>query len=180
MYYNMGMEDKKKHKPYLTEAQKDQVRTWIRAGYTAPQIVGLAKNQGFTISQEVIWTWYSPQVKKDWKDHIDRNSLSKSWFNKEFRAEKASQIADMLFERIMNGEMFQEEVIETPMKSGGIQTTKKPVYFAGMIKNWKDLIDTISAELVSSLFDRIEVSHDRSCHIKFSFADMLGQEETHG
>ena len=39
---------------------------------------------------------------------------------------------------------------------------------------------TISAELVSSLFDRIEVSHDRSCHIKFSFADMLGQEETHG
>jgi len=146
MRYNTIMEEKSKHAPYLTAAQKDQIFTWIRAGYTAPQIVGMAKNQGFHVTEKNIWNNYTPQVRKDFAEHIYNHELHKSWFNKEYRAQKAAEIAEMLYDHIMNGEMFQKEVIETPTKNG-IQTTERPVYFAGMIKNWKDLVDTISSEL---------------------------------
>lgn len=140
------MSRESKNSNYLTETQKDQIRTWIRAGYTAPQIVGLARNQGFEVTEWNIWTNYMPQVKKEFKDHIDRNSLSKSWFNKEFRAERAAEISQMLYEHIMNGDMFQEEVIETSGKDG-VQITHKPLYFAGMIKNYLDMNNLIGNEL---------------------------------
>ena len=39
---------------------------------------------------------------------------------------------------------------------------------------------TLTAELVSSLFTRIEVFHDRNFNITFSFRDALGQEAQHG
>lgn len=130
----------------LTQEQKDQVKTWIRAGYTAPQIEGLARNQGWVVKAANVQNVYIPMVRAEFREHIDKSSLSTSWFNKEFRAEKASQIADMLFERIMNGEMFNEEVTQREGKFGP-ETTTKPVYFAGMIKNWKDLVDTIANEL---------------------------------
>ena len=131
---------------YLTEAQKDMIRTWIRAGYTAVQIVGLAKNQGFQVTRQNVEANYMPQVRKEFRDHIDKNSLAKSWFNKEFRAEKAAEIADMLFDRIMNGDMFAEEVTQKEDNRGNPIVTTKPLYFAGMIKNWKDLVDTIANE----------------------------------
>ena len=136
-----------KHEQYLTDAQKDQIRTWIRAGYTPGQIEGLAKNQGWYVAANNVRNNYLPQVRAEFRDHIDKNSLSTSWFNKEFRAEKAAQIADMLFERIMNGEMFAEEVTEREDRLGKSVITTKPVYFAGMIKNWKDLVDTVANEL---------------------------------
>ena len=160
------MERANKYHHNLTEAQKDMVRTWIRAGYTAPQIVGLAKNQGFTVSETVIWHHYAPQVKKEFKDHIDKNSLSKSWFNKEFRAEKAANMAEMLYEHIMNGDMFQEEVVETSGKDG-TQITHKPLYFAGMIKNWKDLVDTIGNEL-GQRRQALDVSFNKNQNLNLS------------
>lgn len=135
-----------KHEQYLTDTQKDQIRTWIRAGYTPTQIEGLAKNQGWYVAANNVRNNYLPQVRSEFRDHIDKNSLSTSWFNKEFRAEKAAMIADMLFERIMNGEMFAEEVTEREDRLGKSIVTTKPVYFAGMIKNWKDLVDTIANE----------------------------------
>ena len=133
-------------KNFLTQEQKDQVCTWIRAGYSAVQIENLAKTQGWTVKAANVQNIYIPKVRKEFQDHIDKSSLSTSWFNKEFRAEKASQIADMLFERIMNGEMFAEEVTQREGKFGP-EVNTKPVYFAGMIKNWKDLVDTIANEL---------------------------------
>ena len=39
---------------------------------------------------------------------------------------------------------------------------------------------TLTAELVSSLFTRIEVFHDRHFNITFSFHDALDQEAQHG
>ena len=39
---------------------------------------------------------------------------------------------------------------------------------------------TLTAELVSSLFTRIEVFHDRHFNITFSFQDALDQEAQHG
>jgi len=130
----------------LTPAQKDQVRTWVRAGYTALQIQGLAENQGFSCSASNVQMHYIPQVRKEFQEHIDKSSLSTSWFNKEFRAEKAAMIADKLFADIMEGKMFAEEISERSDSKGTIVTTK-PIYFAGMIKNWKDLVDTIANEL---------------------------------
>lgn len=131
----------------LTDVQKDQVTTWIRAGYTATQIVGLARNQGWNVSEANVRQIYMPKVKAEFADHIDKNSLRTSWFNKEFRAEKAAAIADMLFDRIMNGEMFAEEVSEKLDRDGQTIVTTKPMYFAGLVKNWKDLVDTIANEL---------------------------------
>lgn len=132
---------------FLSQAQKDQIRTWIRAGYTARQIEGMAQNQGWKVAASTVQQKYMPQVRKEFADHIDKNSLSTSWFNKEFRAEKAAAIADMLFDRIMNGEMFAEEVTEKTDPKYGTTVTTKPLYFAGMIKNWKDLVDTVANEL---------------------------------
>lgn len=135
-----------KYAKYLTEAQKDQIRTWIRAGYTAAQIEKMAQNQGFYVTAHNVQAKYMPKIREEFKQHIDKNSLSTSWFNKEFRAEKAAAIADMLFDRIMDGEMFAEEISEKPDRDGKTIVTRKPLYFAGMIKNWKDLVDTIANE----------------------------------
>lgn len=133
---------------YLTDIQKDQIRTWIRSGYTAPQIEELAKRHGFVVSSSNIYNNYLPQVKKEWREHIEKgNTLSATWFAKEYRAEKAAQIADMLFNDIMEGKMYGEEVTEKEDGRRGLTVTRKPLYFAGMIKNWKDLVDTIATEL---------------------------------
>ena len=141
------MENKKSRYILLTEPQKDMIRTWIRSGYTVSQVMKLARNQGFEVTETNLKTRYFPAVRAEFKQHIDKNSLSTSWFNKEFRAEKAAAIADMLYDRIMNGEMFAEEVTEKEDRTGNPIVTTKPIYFAGMIKNWKDLVDTIGNEL---------------------------------
>lgn len=164
MYYNNHMN---KFSNYLTDAQKDQIRTWIRAGYTSTQIVGLAHNQGFEVTEDNIRKRYMPQVRDEFRKHIDKNSLSTSWFNKEFRAEKAAQIADMLFDRIMNGEMFAEEVTEKFDPKYGSTTTTKPIYFAGMIKNWKDLVDTISNEL-GQRRQQVDVNFNKNQNLNLS------------
>lgn len=166
-----------KHQQYLTDSQKDQIRTWIRAGYTAPQIVGLARNQGFEVTETNIWTNYMPQVKKEFKDHIDRNSLSKSWFNKEFRAERAAEISQMLYEHIMNGEMFQEEIIETTDRSGS-QVTHKPLYFAGLIKNYLDMNNLIGNEL-GQRRGTIDVNFNKNQNLNLSvLVDKIYEQET--
>ena len=131
----------------LSQAQKDQIRTWIRAGYTARQIEGMAQNQGWKVAASTVQQKYMPQVRKEFADHIDKNSLSTSWFNKEFRAEKAAAIADLLFNDIMEGKMYAQEISTREDRQGNTIVSEKPVYFAGMIKNWKDLVDTIANEL---------------------------------
>lgn len=131
----------------LTPVQQDQVRTWLRAGYTAYQIETMARNQGWHIRAAHVTQYYIPQIRKEFQEHIDKSSLATSWFNKEFRAEKAAMIADKLFDDIMEGKMFAEEVTEREDRLGKPVITTKPVYFAGMIKNWKDLVDTIANEL---------------------------------
>ena len=130
----------------LTESQKEQVRTWIRAGYTSKQISAMAENHGFHVSAANVTNRYIPKIREEFREHIQKSTLSTSWFNKEFRAEKAAMIADKLFADIMDGKMFAEEVSERTDGRGTTVTTK-PIYFAGMIKNWKDLVDTIANEL---------------------------------
>ena len=130
----------------LTDEQKDQIMTWLRAGYTPYKIVGLAKNQGWKVSFQTIHQSYVPKFRKEFEDHIDKNSLKTSWFNREFRAERAAEIAEALYGDIMEGKMYGEEVTEKEDKFGTTRTTK-PIYFAGMIKNFKDMVDTIGNEL---------------------------------
>ena len=156
-----------KYANYLTEEQKDQVRTWIRAGYTAAQIEGLAKNQGWRITKENVQNRYIPKVREEFKEHIDKNSLSTSWFNKEFRAERAAQIADLLFEDIMDRKMYAEEVTEKSDAKYGTTVTTKPIYFAGMIKNWKDLVDTIANEL-GQRKQQVDVNFNKNQNLNLS------------
>ena len=171
------MERNNKHTNYLTPAQKDQIRTWIRSGYSVTQIIGLARNQGFEVSEDNIKKNYAPQVKKEFDEHIYNHGLRKSWFNKEFRAEKAAEIADMLYWRIMDGEMFRTEIIETPTKNG-MQRTERPVYFAGMIKNWKDLVDTISNEL-GQRKQQLDVTFNKNQNVNLSvLVDKIYEQDT--
>ena len=151
----------------LTEVQKDQVRTWLRAGYTVAQVIGLAKNAGFTISEENIRMRYLPQVRKDFAEHIAHNELKNSWFNKEFRAERAAMIADKLFGDIMEGKMYGEEVSEREDRNGNTIVQTKPVYFAGMIKNWKDLVDTIANEL-GQRKQQVDVNFNKNQNLNLS------------
>ena len=166
-----------KNAPYLSEEQKDQIRTWIRAGYTATQIEGMAKNQGWRVTKENIWNRYMPQVRAEFREHIDKNSLSTSWFNKEFRAEKAAAIADMLFNDIMEGKMYAQEVTEREGKFGP-ETSTKPIYFAGMIKNWKDLVDTIANEL-GQRKQQVDVNFNKNQNLNLSvLVDKIYEQDT--
>ena len=156
-----------KHAPHLSENQKDKIRTWIRAGYTDYQIVKLAENDGWEVTRENVRNNYIPQVRKEFAKHIDKNSLSTSWFNKEFRAEKAAAIADKLYEDIMDGKMFAEEVTEKNDPRFGKTVTTKPIYFAGMIKNWKDLVDTIANEL-GQRKQQVDVNFNKNQNLNLS------------
>ena len=170
------MERENKHRGYLTDVQKDQIRTWIRAGYTAPQIVGLAKNQGFEVTENNLWVNYIPQVRKEFREHIDKNSLSRSWFNKEFRAERAAEISQLLYEHIMNNEMFAEEVTETDVKDGTM-VTRKPLYFAGLIKNYVDMNNLIGNELGQRRAN-IDVNFNKNQNLNLSIlVDKIYEQE---
>lgn len=151
----------------LTEAQKDQIATWIRAGYTATQIEKLARNQGWNVTEANVRQIYMPKVKAEFKNYIDKNSLSTSWFNKEFRAERAALIADKLFGEIMEGKMFAEEVSEKADRDGATIVTRKPLYFAGLVKNWKDLVDTIANEL-GQRKQQVDVNFNKNQNLNLS------------
>lgn len=163
---------------YLSDERKDQIRTWLRAGYTPVEVEGLAKNQGWYVSANNVRNSYLPQVRKEFADHIDKNSLRTSWFNKEFRAEKAAAIADMLFDRIMNGEMFAEEITEKEDREGKPVITTKPLYFAGMIKNWKDLVDTIANE-TGQRKQTVDVNFNKNQNLNLSIlVDKIYEQDT--
>ena len=162
----------------LTPAQRDMVRTWIRSGYSAQEIEGLAKNQGWEIKAAHVKGYYIPQVRKEFRDHIDKSGLSASWFNKEFRAEKAAMIADKLYEDIMAGKMYGEEVTVKEDRRGTPITTTKPIYFAGMIKNWKDLVDTIANEL-GQRRQSVDVNFNKNQNVNLSFlVDKIYEQDT--
>lgn len=170
-------QERNKHANYLTDAQKDQIRSWLREGYTASQIVGLAKNQGWHVTQSSILQNYLPRVRQDFREHIEKNQLATSWFNREFRAERAAEIAEKLYGDIMEGKMFAEEVSEQ-MGKNGVITTTKPIYFAGMIKNWKDLIDTIGNEL-GQRKQQVDVNFNKNQNLNLSvLVDKIYEQDT--
>ena len=151
----------------LLPSQKDQIRTWLRLGFTPQQIEGMAKNQGWQVAAKTVYNQYVPEMKTAVSDDLRTKSESADWFNKEYRAERAAEMAELLFERIMNGEMFAEEVVEKDM-IGGTMTTRKPVYFAGMIKNWKDLMDLIGNEL-GQRKKTVDLNYNKNQNLNISF-----------
>ena len=151
----------------MTPEQKNQVMTWIRAGYTAQQIEVMAKDSGFVVKASNITNNMIPKIRKEFREHIEKSTLATSWFNKEFRAEKASQIADKLFADIMEGKMYGEEITTREDRNGNPIVTSKPVYFAGMIKNWKDLVDTIANEL-GQRKQSLDVNFNKSPNLNLS------------
>lgn len=161
----------------LTDEQKDQIMTWLRAGYTPYKIVGLAKNQGWKVSFQTIHQSYVPKFRKEFEDHIDKNSLKTSWFNREFRAERAAEIAEALYGDIMEGKMYGEEVTEKEDKFGTTRTTK-PIYFAGMIKNFKDMVDTIGNEL-GQRKQAVDVNFNKNQNLNLSIlVDKIYEQDT--
>lgn len=157
--------------------QRDQVMTWLRAGYPADHVPGLAKNQGWSISRQTVHEIYLPKLRKELADHADKKGLKNSWFNKEFRAEKAAEIADLLYHDIMERKMYAEEVTEREGKYG-TETTTKPIYFAGMIKNFKDMVDTIGNE-TGQRKQTVDVNFNKNQNLNLSIlVDKIYEEDS--
>ena len=151
----------------LSPSQTDKIREWVRLGFTPAEIQGMAKNQGFSISQQYIYKKFIPEMQNALRDDLAKKSVRAEWFDKEFRAEKAAEMAELLYQRIMNGEMFAEEVTEKEVL-GGTQRTVKPMYFAGMIKNWKDLVDLIGTE-TGQRRKTVDLNYNKNQNLNISF-----------
>ena len=153
-------------KVVYTEQQKEQIMTWLRQGFTAPQIEGLAKNQGWEVNRTTIYTTYYPKIKAEREESLKNHEKALTWFDKRFRAERAAEIAERLYGDIMEGKMFAEEVTEMDTEFG-TKTTRKPVYFAGMIKNWTDLNHMISTELGQNK-QTVDINYNKNSNVSVS------------
>ena len=160
----------------LTEEQTNQVYEWIRLGFKPQQIAGLAANQGFEVKPNTVYKRYIPKVKQMEEDRLKNNPKAHTWFDKRFRAERAAEMAEMLYGEIMDGKMFAEEVTEKEVL-GGMVTTRKPVYFAGMIKNWTDLVNVISSELGQKK-QTVDVNYNKNENVNISvLIDKIYEED---
>ena len=153
-------------KVVYTDQQKEQIMTWLRQGFTAPQIEGLAKNQGWEVNRTTIYTTYYPKIKAEREESLKNHEKALTWFDKRFRAERAAEIAERLYGDIMEGKMFAEEITEMDTEFG-TKTTRKPVYFAGMIKNWTDLNHMISAELGQNK-QTVDINYNKTSNVSVS------------
>ena len=153
-------------KVVYTDQQKEQIMTWLRQGFTAPQIEGLAKNQGWEVNRTTIYTTYYPKIKAEREEALKNHEKALTWFDKRFRAERAAEIAERLYGDIMEGKMFAEEVTEMDTEFG-TKTTRKPVYFAGMIKNWTDLNHMISTELGQNK-QTVDINYNKNSNVSVS------------
>lgn len=153
-------------KNVYTEDQKQMIMTWLRQGHTASQIQGLAKNQGWDVNPTTIYTVYYPKLKAEREESLKNHEKALTWFDKRFRAERAAEIAERLYGDIMEGKMFAEEVTEQDTEFG-TRTTRKPVYFAGMIKNWTDLNHMISAELGQNK-QTVDINYNKNSNVNVS------------
>lgn len=151
--------------------------TWLRSGYTAEQIPGLAKNQGWSVTSKNVYNWYVPKLKKELAENAGRMGQKNAWFNKEYRAERAAEIADLLYHDIMERKMYAEEVTEREGKYGP-ETTTKPIYFAGMIKNFKDMVDTIGNE-TGQRKQTVDVNFNKNQNLNLSIlVDKIYEEDS--
>lgn len=151
----------------LSPSQTDKIREWVRLGFTPQEIEKMAKNNGFSISAGHVYKKFIPEMQNAMRDDLAKKSVRAEWFDKEFRAEKAAEMAELLYQRIMNGEMFAEEVTEKEVL-GGTQRTSKPMYFAGMIKNWKDLVDLIGTE-TGQRRKTVDLNYNKNQNLNISF-----------
>lgn len=151
----------------LSPSQTDKIREWVRLGFTPQEIEKMAKNNGFSITAGHVYKKFIPEMQNAMRDDLAKKSVRAEWFDKEFRAEKAAEMAELLYERIMNGEMFAEEVTEKEIP-GGTQRTVKPMYFAGMIKNWKDLVDLIGTE-TGQRRKTVDLNYNKNQNLNISF-----------
>ena len=151
----------------LKPSQQDQIRNWLRMGYTPQEIEELSRKNGWSVSSQHIYKKFLPELKEEMSDHLREKSIRKDWFDREFRAEKAAEMAEMLYQKIMAGELFSEEVTERDGYKGK-ETTVKKVYFAGMIKNWKDLVDTIANE-TGQRKKIVDLNYNKNQNLNISF-----------
>ena len=112
--------------------------------------------------------------------------------------EKSRKMIQGLYEDLMEGTISRQEydsVKEDFLAHGNtlsqeinaleerlVSVEKQYSQLRSLVQRARNLAEnhTLTAELVNSLICRIEVSHDRNCHIDFVFADALKGEESHG
>ena len=160
----------------LTDHQRDMIMDWLRHGFNGPEIVKMAEQHGFSVTKQNVYANYVPKLKEERENALKNSEKGLTWFDKRFRAERAAEIADRLYNDIMNGKMYAEEVTEMDV-AGGTKTTRKPVYFAGMVKNWTDLVNTIRTELNQNK-QTVDINYNKSANVNISLLiDKIYEED---
>ena len=133
------------------------------------------------------------------KNHGElRDRIRKQISEKKQAMEKSRKMIQGLYEDLMEGTISRQEydsVKEDFLAHGNtlsqeinaleerlVSVEKQYSQLRSLVQRARNLAEnhTLTAELVNSLICRIEVSHDRNCHIDFVFADALKGEESHG
>lgn len=160
----------------LNEQQRALIMDWLRHGHNPYECERLAQQQGFSVTRQTVQEIYMPKIRAEREKALKNSEKGQTWFDKRFRAERAAEIAERLYADIMEGKMFAEEVteMETP---GGTKRTRKPVYFAGMIKNWTDLNHMISAELGQNK-QTVDINYNKNANVNVSvLIDKIFEED---
>lgn len=125
----------------LTDEQKDKVYNWVKLGYRPSEVVNLAKLEGWDVSLTQV-TFYRDNAEKHFQNQLAMKRNQNDWFSREFRAQKAADILQLLYDDIMSGKQYAEEITE-----GKMGTTVKPIYNGALVKNWNDTAKTIAQAL---------------------------------
>ena len=150
----------------LNQEQIGKIMDWLQHGYNPKQIEGLAHNQGWDVKADTVLKIYVPKAKAAAENRLKNSEKALTWFDKRFRAERAAEIAERLYGDIMEGKMFDVE--ETTMDvPEGIKTIRKPVYFAGLVKNWTDVVTTIRTELGQNK-QTVDVNYNKNSNVNIS------------
>lgn len=112
----------------LTDEQKDKVYNWVKLGYRPSEVVNLAKLEGWDVSLTQV-TFYRDNAEKHFQNQLAMKRNQNDWFSREFRAQKAADILQLLYDDIMSGKQYTQEVTE-----GKLGTTIKPIYNGALVK----------------------------------------------
>ena len=67
---------------FLNEQQRTLIMDWLRQGHNPYECVRLAKQQGFSITQQTIQGRYVPKLRAEREKALRNNEKAQAWFDK--------------------------------------------------------------------------------------------------
>lgn len=151
---------------------EEKILKFVSLDYTNNEIIDLLAKDGEEVTRTQVW-----RVRQKYnndiglQEQVEKKMQRNDWFSREFRAQKAAEIAELLYNDIMSGKQFAEEVSE-----GKFGEVVKPVYFAGLVKNWNDTVKTI-AESLGQNKDQKEITIKREESLSLLISKIYDADE---